>query len=117
MIRAQSNVLAQRPVVPRLSRTPAQGAPPITRSPPILAVPLGPLWASPLCKLPSPPPPWAPPPKPPPGLSQELEASAPPGAVGFCPRIPPEVSSPHKGQGESGEPQPPDSQPELRLVS
>lgn len=94
-----------------------RGRPPITLSPPILAVPLGPLWASPLCKLPLPPPPRAPPPKPPPGLSQELEASAPPGEVGFCPRIPPEVSSPHKGHGESREAQPPDSQPEPHLVS
>ena len=34
MIRAQSNVLAQRPIVPRLSRTPAQGAPPNHTQPP-----------------------------------------------------------------------------------
>ena len=34
MIRAQSNVLAQRPVMPRLSRTPAQGAPPNHTQPP-----------------------------------------------------------------------------------
>lgn len=56
VICTRSNVLAQRPGVPRLSRTPAQGAPPNpTRPPHPGCSSLG----QPLCRLPSLPPPRA----------------------------------------------------------
>lgn len=54
MICTQSNVLAQRPGVPRPSRTPAWGASPNHTRYPTLAVPLGPLWASPSSGRPHP---------------------------------------------------------------
>lgn len=72
VICTQSNVLAQQRGVPRLSRMPAQGAPPNhTRPPPHPGCSTGPSSGQPLCKLPSPHPQARTlHPKPPSGLSQ-----------------------------------------------